>query len=158
MKQEIKKLKEEYKEKKQSVSSIKEYAQIRKDYKVMKNKLKKVNKIIKTNKLDEPFDWDKFDIPELETYVKNDSIDNFDKACKRAYKFYKSYGYKGLSEICDIGEKWLFYPNRNKMVFGEPDITIDKKTLEIKYFVLPDEENFKLLDNKIEIEVPNKYK
>ena len=61
----LKQLENEYKEKRKNISSIGEYIELKKDYKEMKSKLQKANKIIKENDLDSSFDWDMFDFPEL---------------------------------------------------------------------------------------------
>ena len=84
---------------------------------------------------------------------------NFDEACKMAYEYYKN-GWKieGLSEVKDLGEKWLFYPNTNEPVFGSSYITINKNNGKLEQFILPDEENFKLLKEAINIDIPENYK
>ena len=66
-------MKEEYKSKMKKATSKEEKKLIKKDYKEMKSKIKKADKIIKKNKLNESPDkfWDQFDIPTFDEFVSN---------------------------------------------------------------------------------------
>ena len=85
----------------------------------------------------------------------------FESACEKAMEYFrKNYGDSGFYSIRDLGECWML-DGKNKdghVVYGKPSITINKKSEELKLFYLPDERNFKLLDESIEIVVPEKYR
>ena len=88
MEDNLKELKQEYKQKKKEANSKEEIQHIKHDYKEMKNTLKDVNKMIKENDLLEPvedfmkrFDFKTFEetqinnsIPDLKMDKKNDKI------------------------------------------------------------------------------------
>ena len=85
----------------------------------------------------------------------------FGMACKKAMEYLKKeYGDIGFSSIKDIGDKWLFEGRdaENTVFYGKPGITIDKETGEQGFFLLPDIENFKLLDKAANIEIPKEYR
>lgn len=86
---------------------------------------------------------------------------NFNCACEKALKYYKNeWDDIGLAGIYDLGEKWLFYgrDKQDKRVYGKPGITINKKTGEQDYFYLPDDDNFRLMEDAEEIEVPKIFR
>ena len=54
--------------------------------------------------------------------------------------------------ILDAGTHWIFYPGQDDIIeFGLEVIKIEKTTGVIENFVLPDEENFVLLDQSTKI-------
>ena len=75
MEDNLKDLRQEYKEKKKEVNFFSEYRKLRKDYKEMKNTFKDVNKTIKENDLLESSDefWNKFDFPTFDEFKENDN-------------------------------------------------------------------------------------
>lgn len=74
--------------------------------------------------------------------------------------FKKEYGDVGLLPVLDIGDRWVFsgYNAKNETLYGKQSIAVNKITGEQTVFYLPDEENFKLLDEATEIQVPKEYK
>ncbi len=86
-------------------------------------------------------------------------MDNFDKACRIAYEYYKeAWHINGLLEAKDLGEKWIFYPNNKDSFFGGNHITVSKIDTKIEEFFLPDKENFELLKKAMVVDVPKEYK
>lgn len=80
-------------------------------------------------------------------------------ACKIAYEFYnETWSVSGLCDAKDLGEKWLFYPNSNEPFFGGSHIVISKADGSVEQFVLPDEENFKLLKHSVPVEIPDEFR
>ena len=69
-------LKYEYKKKKKEATSIEEKQLIKHDYKEMKQKVKKAERIIKKNNLNESTDefWSKFDFPSFDEFKEKDVI------------------------------------------------------------------------------------
>lgn len=85
----------------------------------------------------------------------------FEEACKKAMEYFKKeYGDTGLCSIRDLGSKWLFdgSDNEQRVVYGKQGITVDKKTGELELFYLPDETNFELLDDAVDVNIPEEYK
>ena len=76
MEDNLKDLKQEYKEKKKEVNSFSEYRKFKKDYNEMKNTFKDVNKMMKENDLLESPDefWNKFDFSTFEEFKENENI------------------------------------------------------------------------------------
>lgn len=84
---------------------------------------------------------------------------DYASACKTAYEFYKeAWHASGLCDAKDLGEKWVFYPHSNEPFFGGSHIAISKANGAMEQFVLPDEENFKLLKNAVSVEIPDEFK
>ena len=72
------------------------------------------------------------------------------EACSLAKAYYlQEWECSELSEIKDLGEKWLFYPDNEKDAFGRFHITVSKSDGKIEPFFLPSKENFELLKNAI---------
>lgn len=85
----------------------------------------------------------------------------FRLACEKAMEYFKeNYGDSGFCSIQDLGECWLFEgKNKNGLViYGKPGITINKESGKQELFCLPDEKNFELLDEAVEIVVPEEYR
>ena len=85
----------------------------------------------------------------------------FETACKKAMqKLEKDWGDVGICLIRDIGDKWLFNGanEEGKTIYGKPGITIEKSTGAIGLFLLPNDENFKLLEKAVDVEIPNEYR
>ena len=85
----------------------------------------------------------------------------FELACKKAMEYFKKeYGDTGLCSIKDLGDKCLFdgSDDEQSIVYGKQGITVDKKTGKLEIFYLPDEVNFKLLDNATDVDIPEEYK
>lgn len=84
---------------------------------------------------------------------------DYANACKMAYDYYKKVWHiSGLCDAKDLSAKWIFYPNSNEHFFGGSHISISKADGSIGNFVLPDEENFKLLKNAVSVEIPAEFK
>jgi len=83
---------------------------------------------------------------------------SYDKACKAAFDYYAKRGKKGICEVNDLGDAWLF-------AGGDPDAaddggyagTVDKDSGKIAPFILPDRANFKRLQKAVPVEIPKKY-
>ena len=85
----------------------------------------------------------------------------FKSACNKAMEYFKKeYGDTGLCSIKDLGDKWLFdgSDDEQSIVYGKQGITIDKKTGEMELFQLPNEKNFELLGDAVDISIPEEYK
>ena len=79
----------------------------------------------------------------------------YGEACEIAYAYYKEVWHvKGLCEAKDLGEKWIFYPEMEEPFFGDSHITVSKVDGRIEPFILPDMENFRLLENAVVVEIP----
>ncbi len=77
------------------------------------------------------------------------------EACKLALAFYaEDRKATALSEIKDLGEKWLFYPEESDEDFGRFSITIRKDDGKMEPFHLPNKENFALLKQAKPVEIP----
>lgn len=84
----------------------------------------------------------------------------FENACKIAMEYFKrEYGDVGLLPVSDVGDRWVFsgYNAKREILYGKQSIAINKDTGEKTIFYLPDEENFKLLEESTEIQVPKEY-
>lgn len=85
----------------------------------------------------------------------------FKSACEKAMNYFqKEYGDTGFCSIKDLGDRWLFdgASASSGTVYGKQGITIDKKTGEIDLFYLPDDKNFELLEEAVEIVIPEEYR
>lgn len=85
----------------------------------------------------------------------------FEEACEKALDYFrKEYNDSGLRSARDLKESWLFEGANEDgvVVYGKQDVTIDKKSGELDLFYLPNEENFKRLDEAVKIELPEKYR
>lgn len=78
MEDNLKELKQEYKQKKKEANSKEEIQHIKHDYKEMRNTLKDVNKMIKENDLLEPVEdfMKRFDFQTFEEYQINNNIED----------------------------------------------------------------------------------
>ena len=74
--------------------------------------------------------------------------------------FEKEYGDTGLCLIMDIGDRWLFdgASAQSETIYGKQGITIDKNTGEIDLFYLPNDKNFELLEDAVDIVILEEYK
>ncbi len=81
---------------------------------------------------------------------------NLKEACDKAKEYYsKEWGCSDLSEIKDLGDKWLFFPTDETKAFGNFHITVDKATGEVEPFILPLKENFDRLKKAVVVQKPN---
>lgn len=56
--------------------------------------------------------------------------------------------------ILDAVTHWIFYPGQDEIIeFGLEGIKIDKLSGKLEVFVLPDDENFRLLDQSTKIKL-----
>lgn len=76
----------------------------------------------------------------------------------KAFQSAKGYFAKGfeskIAHILETDTHWIFYPGEKGVrVVGGYGIKIDKATGKIEDFILPNAENFKLLEKAKEIEL-----
>lgn len=88
---------------------------------------------------------------------------NFEQACEIAYKYIEENwsNRKGIKSIFDLSEYWFFTAKSldNKIIIDNSgSFIMNKKTAEIRNFYFTNKEDVALLKNKIEKEVPEKYK
>lgn len=84
----------------------------------------------------------------------------FENACEKALQYLNNeWGDTGFSSILDLGGKWLFNGiNKEKsVVYGKQGVTVNKETGKIELFILPNENNFNLLDLAVDVDIPEKY-
>ena len=86
----------------------------------------------------------------------------FEQACEIAYKhFEKTKDIKGIFEIFDIGDSWLFFGldfPPDIVQYGNVPIAIDKNNGEGYYFQHSTPENVEKFMKAKPLEVPEKYK
>lgn len=85
----------------------------------------------------------------------------FEEACKIAFEYFKKgYGDIGLFPALDIGDRWVFNGDniKHETNYSRQLISVSKSTGECDLFYLPDDENFKLLEEATEIQVPKEYR
>ena len=85
---------------------------------------------------------------------------NFEEACQMAVNFFESKNKEGkLKSALETDELWIFYYGIPNMVaVGDPGISINKNTREIRMFILPNKENFSILGKAKDVPLPLKYK
>ncbi len=70
-----------------------------------------------------------------------------------AISYFKEHGELDISKIYDADTMWIIFGRKNGAIrYGSRGISIDKKTKQIKPFVLPSDENFEILDSATLIE------
>ncbi len=77
-----------------------------------------------------------------------------DEAYKIATEYFIKLCNKAVNNdsILDAGSHWIFYPGYEGVTeFGIEGIKIEKKTGNIEVFILPNDENFELLDRATKI-------
>ena len=85
---------------------------------------------------------------------------NFEEACKMAYDFFRENTQKiAIYSAMDAGEFWIFFGDTDGYVdVGGQGIKVNKFNGEIDEFTLPNLENFKIMKNAIQIDVPCEFK
>ena len=79
----------------------------------------------------------------------------FDEACELAVNYYKD----NLTKALETADLFIFYSGNPSLVcVGGFGISINKKTKEIKKFILPNKANFELLKEAKEKQIPSKFK
>lgn len=77
---------------------------------------------------------------------------------KISYDFLKKEKLIGLYLAYDIGDRIVcFGGNPEEPYYGCRSVSVDKKTGSCEWFVESDEENDKILDKSVEINIPQKY-
>lgn len=77
---------------------------------------------------------------------------------KRAYEFLKSNNLDGIYKLSDIGNSIVaFGGNPNSKIYGCRSVEVNKDTGETKLFAAWFPSNMKLLDNALDIEIPENY-
>lgn len=83
------------------------------------------------------------------------------EACDVARDRLRKQGYKnGLCEICDLGDKWLFFGrtfDKGIVDYGNCPVTVDKETGQYENFPISIMENYDLYYKSKDIEVPPEY-
>jgi len=82
-------------------------------------------------------------------------------ACKIAQLwFQEKIGLSLLLAANETAESYIFFSGSENEppLIGAPGCLVDKKTGVAKSFILPSEENFDILDNSKEIEIPKEFK
>ena len=85
---------------------------------------------------------------------------DINKACEIAVDYFKKeQGKTGVCEILDAGNVWIIFGgNEGEVEIGAVDITVNKDDGTIALFILPSSENFELMNNAVEIDVPQEFK
>ncbi len=77
---------------------------------------------------------------------------------KRAYEFLKSKNLVGIYKLSDIGNSIVaFGGDPNSKMYGCRSVEVNKDTGEVKLFASWFPSNTELLDNALDIEIPEKY-
>lgn len=83
----------------------------------------------------------------------------YDKACKIAYDYLQENGFIGLYLAVDIGDAWMFGGGKPDEVFyGVRTVTVDKQNGNINWFAAHTVENYKLIENANELDIPEAYR
>ena len=85
----------------------------------------------------------------------------FKSACEKAMNYFqKEYGDIGFYSIKDLGDRWLFdgASEQSETIYDKQGITIDKNTGKLDLFYLPNDKNFELLEDAVDIVIPEEYK
>ena len=81
--------------------------------------------------------------------------DYYDIVLKNVRQQFGEVAELGESAI-DIGDRFAFSVTAGgRAIMGAPLYSIDKHTKEIEYLILPDDDNFKLLESGTEIDISN---
>lgn len=82
-------------------------------------------------------------------------------ACELAKNVLVKRDYKdGFSEICDLGERWLFFGrtfNKGVVEYGNCPVSVDKETGQCEDFPISNVENYDLYYESESVEVPTQY-
>lgn len=77
---------------------------------------------------------------------------------KRAYDYFENGAMHGLYAVYDIGDSIVaFGGNPNSKIYGCRSVEVNKDTGEVKLFASWFPSNTELLDNALDIEIPEKY-
>lgn len=83
----------------------------------------------------------------------------YNEAVKKASEYFKGkFETDKISKAYENSKCWIFYPYGDRVKYSGHGIKIDKITGEISIFILPNDEDFDLLDKTKEIEVPQEFK
>ena len=76
------------------------------------------------------------------------------EAYEKALTYFRSRNRDCIASVLDAGTHWIFYPGRPGQVeIGLEGIKIDKTSGIVEDFILPDDENFELLDRSVKVEL-----
>lgn len=77
------------------------------------------------------------------------------EAYEKAVSFFKENAVYDIACALDAETHWIFYPGKsNEIEIGSAGIKIEKAGGVIEPFVLPDDENFELLDRSVKMDIP----
>ena len=80
---------------------------------------------------------------------------NINEAYEKAVTYFKKNNDYSIACALDAGTHWIFYPGKPDVVeVGSKGIKIEKKSGLIEDFILPDDENFELLDRAEKVDIP----
>lgn len=78
----------------------------------------------------------------------------FAEAKTKALAFYEEMGITGLASALDAEDSWIFYGGKKgETIYGMPGARVFKESGEVVEFILPDKDNFDVLDRAAEIEL-----
>ena len=77
----------------------------------------------------------------------------FEEGLKIANEYLKDADDTQVESALDAGTCWIFY---GEPCIGGAGVKINKETANAEDFILPDEENFELLERAVKIELPQK--
>ena len=83
---------------------------------------------------------------------------NFESAVRAANEYLLEAEGLPVGRALDAQTHWIFYgvPEGGYAV-GNAGVKVDKKSGELEDFILPDDENFELLDKAQEVEIPLEF-
>lgn len=83
----------------------------------------------------------------------------FNEACKIAYNYYANQGVYGLKTSNDLGDRYSFMSNAEKIFYGDIiPITISKETGKVEAFRFFLQENIDALKNSKKMAIPDLFK
>lgn len=80
----------------------------------------------------------------------------FDQALNMAEQYYGDLNHTSVTRALDAQTHWIFYGGRkDEIEIGGAGIKINKADGQIEDFILPDDENFELLERSTKIDLLN---
>lgn len=110
--------------------------------------------------------YDRIEVKENQIHFLNENeIENlqrynitYNEALEKAIEYFNTHSQNNkISKALENSEGWIFY-NFIGFKVGAAGIKVDKQSGNISTFILPNKENFELLKNSKEIEVPEEYR
>ena len=76
------------------------------------------------------------------------------EACEQALAYFRIQNRDSIASALDAQSHWIFYPGTpGQAEYGLAGIKIDKESGAVETFILPDEENFELLERAVKVEL-----